>query len=58
MNLLSCLLPDATQVRLETWTLEPAQSAITINLRARQTGVTPWNGQDSTVGGVNREHPW
>ena len=37
MNLLSCLLPDATHVRLETWTLEPAQSAITINLRARQT---------------------
>jgi len=31
------LLPDATHVRLETWTLEPAQSAITINLRARQT---------------------
>jgi transposase len=30
------LLPDATHVRLETWTLEPAQSAITINLRARQ----------------------
>jgi len=37
VNLLSCLLPDATHVRLETWTLEPAQSAITINLRARQT---------------------
>ena len=37
MNLLSCLLPDATHVRLETWTFEPAQSAITINLRARQT---------------------
>ncbi len=36
MNLLSCLLPDATHVRLETWTLEPAQSAITINLHARQ----------------------
>jgi len=31
------LLPDATHVRLETWALEPAQSAITINLRARQT---------------------
>ncbi len=30
-------MPDATHVRLETWTLEPAQSAITINLRARQT---------------------
>ena len=36
MNLLSCLLPDATHVRLETWSLEPAQSTITINLRARQ----------------------
>ena len=35
MNLLSCLLPDTTHVRLETWTLEPAQSALTINLRAR-----------------------
>ena len=36
MNLLPCLLPDATHVRLETWALEPAQSAITINLHARQ----------------------
>jgi len=36
VNLLSCLLPDATHVRLETWALEPAQSAITINLHARQ----------------------
>ena len=36
MSLLSCLLPDATHVRLETWALEPAQSAITINLHARQ----------------------
>ena len=36
MNLLSCLLPDATHVRLETWALEPAQSAITINLHACQ----------------------
>jgi len=36
VNLLSCLLPDAPHVRLETWTLEPAQSAITINLRTRQ----------------------
>ena len=36
MNLPSCLLPDATHVRLETWTLESAQSAITMNLRARQ----------------------
>jgi len=31
------LLPDATHVRLETWSLEPAQFAITINLHARQT---------------------
>jgi hypothetical protein len=30
------LLPDATHVRLETWALEPAQSAITLNLHARQ----------------------
>ena len=36
MNLPSCLLPDATHVRLETWALEPAQYAITINLRARR----------------------
>lgn len=36
VNLLSCLLPDATHVQLETWALEPAQSAITINLHARQ----------------------
>jgi len=31
------LLPDATHVRLETWSLEPAHSAITITLHARQT---------------------
>jgi len=31
------LLPDATHVRLETWTLDPVQSIITINLRPRQT---------------------
>ncbi len=37
MNLLLCLLPDATHVRLETWSLEPAHSAIIINLHARQT---------------------
>ena len=30
-----CLLPDATHVRLETWALEPSQSAVTINLHAR-----------------------
>jgi transposase len=37
VNLLSCLLPDATHVRLETWSLEPAHSAITVTLHARQT---------------------
>ncbi len=35
MNLPSCLLPDATHIRLETWALEPAQSALTINIHAR-----------------------
>ncbi len=39
MNLLSCLLPDATHVRLETWSLEPAQLAITVTLSTRQTAV-------------------
>ena len=24
--------------------------------KLRQVGVTPWNGQDSTVGGINREY--
>ena len=37
MNLLSRLLPDATHVRLETWSFEPASSAITITLHTRQT---------------------
>jgi transposase len=37
VNLLSCLLPDPRKVRLETWSLEPASSAITLTLRARQT---------------------
>jgi len=31
------LLPDATHVRLETWSLEPAQSKITVTLNTRQT---------------------
>ena len=31
-----CLLPAAIHVRLETWALEPTQSAITLNLHARQ----------------------
>ena len=35
MNLPSCLLPGAIHVRLETWALEPAQSALTINIHAR-----------------------
>src|SRR3954467_13100992 len=37
VNLLSRLLPDATHVRLETWSFEPASSAITITLHTRQT---------------------
>ncbi|HYZ35893.1 MAG TPA: transposase family protein, partial [Pseudonocardiaceae bacterium] len=36
MNVLSRLLPDATNVRLETWSLEPASSIITLTLRARR----------------------
>jgi transposase len=35
-DLFSRLLPDASHVRLETWSLEPASSAITITLSARQ----------------------
>ena len=35
-SLLSRLLPDASCVRLETWHLYPASSAITLTLRARQ----------------------
>jgi transposase len=34
-DLFSRLLPDASHVRLETWSLEPASSAITITLSAR-----------------------
>jgi transposase len=42
------LLPDATQVRLETWALEPAQSAITLNLHARPaTACCPLCGRRS-----------
>ena len=37
MNLLSCLLPDTAHVRLETWSLEPASSAIILTLHTRQT---------------------
>jgi transposase len=36
VNLLSRLLPAATNVRLETWSLEPASSLITLTLHARQ----------------------
>ena len=36
MNLFSRLLPDATNVWLETWSLEPASSLITLTLHARQ----------------------
>jgi transposase len=34
MNLLSHLLPDRSHVRLETWNLDPAHSAITLTLQA------------------------
>jgi transposase len=37
VNLLSCLLPDTAHVRLETWSLEPASSAIILTLHTRQT---------------------
>jgi transposase len=48
VNLLSCLLPDATHVRLETWSLEPASSTITLTLRARQaTACCPLCGRRS-----------
>jgi len=36
VNLISCLLPDTTSVRLETWASEPALSAITLTLNSRQ----------------------
>jgi transposase len=36
MNLLPYLLPDRSCVRLETWILDPARSAITLTLRARR----------------------
>ena len=39
MKLLSCLLPDATHVRLETCSLDQAQSIVTITLHARQRSV-------------------
>src|SRR3954469_25106844 len=36
MNLLSHLLPDRTQVRLETWNLDSVRSAIPLTLQARR----------------------
>src|ERR1700747_1117596 len=36
MNLLSHLLPDRSQVRLETWNLDPAHSAIPLTLQTRR----------------------
>jgi transposase len=36
VDLISRLLPDASHVRLETWSLEPAQSALILNLNARR----------------------
>ncbi|MGH8257932.1 MAG: ISL3 family transposase [Steroidobacteraceae bacterium] len=36
MNLLSRLLPDRTHVRLATWGLDPAHSAITVTLHPRR----------------------
>jgi len=48
VNLPSCLLPDATHIRLETWALEPAQSALTINIHARAaTACCPLCGRRS-----------
>jgi transposase len=35
-HLISRLLPDGSHVRLESWNLDPASSAITLTLRARQ----------------------
>src|SRR3954464_4677697 len=48
MNLLLHLLPDRACVRLETWNLDPAQSAITLTLQARRvTGRCPLCGRRS-----------
>src|SRR3954470_1997846 len=48
MNLLSHLLPDRTCVRLETWNVDPAHSAITLTLRAhRITACCPLCGRRS-----------
>src|SRR6201987_3163536 len=48
MNLLSHLLPDRSQVRLETWNLDPAHSAITLTLQTRgNTACCPLCGRRS-----------
>ena len=48
MNLPSCLLPDPHRVRLETWSIEPASSAITLILSAwRITAHCPLCGRRS-----------
>jgi transposase len=48
MNLISCLLPDPAAIRLETWSFEAAQSAITIILHACQiTAPCPLCGTQS-----------
>lgn len=48
MNLLSHLLPDRSQVRLETWNLDPAHSAITLILQThRITTCCPLCGRRS-----------
>ena len=48
MNLLSHLLPDRSQVRLETWNLDPDHSAITLTLQMRRiTACCPLCGRRS-----------
>jgi transposase len=48
MNLFSHLLPDRSHIRLETWNLDPAHSAITLTLRAyRITACCPLCGRRS-----------
>jgi transposase len=48
MNLLSHLLPDRSHIRLKTWNLDPAHSAITLTLQAcRITARCPLCGKRS-----------
>src|ERR1700741_4311879 len=48
MNLLSHLVPDRSQVRLETWNLDPDHSAITLTLQMRRlTACSPLGGRRS-----------